>query len=285
MSTCSCYTFCMESAIPSAINPEPVTPAPQSGQTAKDPHGITIAAMAMFVLLSLGAVMFLYNQNQQLKSMLASYQQAQVSPTPAATADPTANWKAQKFADITFKYPSDWALGGMGERIIMVHPKYSKSAQEFPGISLSWIDNPENLSVKEYDERLSKEGPSPNLYSSLIGDNKIVAGTRTINGIVGYYLKDTNCEPLGCDKFSFVYNKKIYVIVDVFEAGQGEEQFNKELLRTTFDQILSTFKFSSPAASPSAEPVACTLEAKICPDGTSVGRTGPNCEFAPCPTP
>lgn len=29
---------------------------------------------------------------------------------------------------------------------------------------------------------------------------------------------------------------------------------------------------------------ACTAEAKICPDGTSVGRTGPNCEFAPCPT-
>lgn len=33
------------------------------------------------------------------------------------------------------------------------------------------------------------------------------------------------------------------------------------------------------------EPVACTLEAKICPDGSSVGRSGPNCEFAPCPTP
>lgn len=30
---------------------------------------------------------------------------------------------------------------------------------------------------------------------------------------------------------------------------------------------------------------ACTLEAKICPDGTSVGREGPNCEFAPCSTP
>lgn len=30
-------------------------------------------------------------------------------------------------------------------------------------------------------------------------------------------------------------------------------------------------------------PVACTEEAKICPDGTAVGRTGPDCEFAPCP--
>lgn len=31
------------------------------------------------------------------------------------------------------------------------------------------------------------------------------------------------------------------------------------------------------------KPVACTQEAKLCSDGSSVGRTGPNCEFAPCP--
>ncbi len=29
--------------------------------------------------------------------------------------------------------------------------------------------------------------------------------------------------------------------------------------------------------------VACTQEAKICPDGSSVGRSGPNCEFTACP--
>lgn len=28
--------------------------------------------------------------------------------------------------------------------------------------------------------------------------------------------------------------------------------------------------------------VGCTLEARICPDGSAVGRSGPNCEFAPC---
>ncbi len=29
--------------------------------------------------------------------------------------------------------------------------------------------------------------------------------------------------------------------------------------------------------------VACTMDAKICPDGSAVGRVGPTCEFAPCP--
>lgn len=35
---------------------------------------------------------------------------------------------------------------------------------------------------------------------------------------------------------------------------------------------------------PELNQVACTMEAKLCPDGSSVGRSGPNCEFAECPT-
>ena len=32
-----------------------------------------------------------------------------------------------------------------------------------------------------------------------------------------------------------------------------------------------------------AEGVVCTMEAKLCPDGSYVGRSGPKCEFAACP--
>lgn len=32
-------------------------------------------------------------------------------------------------------------------------------------------------------------------------------------------------------------------------------------------------------------PVACTMDAKVCPDGSGVGREGPSCEFTPCPFP
>lgn len=31
------------------------------------------------------------------------------------------------------------------------------------------------------------------------------------------------------------------------------------------------------------EGVFCTMDAKICPDGSSVGRVAPSCNFAPCP--
>lgn len=44
-----------------------------------------------------------------------------------------------------------------------------------------------------------------------------------------------------------------------------------------FDQILFTFKFTD------QEQTVCTLDAKMCPDGSYVSRQPPNCEFAACP--
>lgn len=35
---------------------------------------------------------------------------------------------------------------------------------------------------------------------------------------------------------------------------------------------------------PKTQIVVCTQEALICPDGSSVARRGPKCEFSPCPT-
>ncbi|MBI2025229.1 hypothetical protein HYT04_00370 [Candidatus Kaiserbacteria bacterium] len=35
----------------------------------------------------------------------------------------------------------------------------------------------------------------------------------------------------------------------------------------------------------SARPIACTLDALVCPDGTALGRTGPSCTFPACPPP
>ena len=34
---------------------------------------------------------------------------------------------------------------------------------------------------------------------------------------------------------------------------------------------------------PTCENIACTMDARVCPDGSAVGRQGPDCEFAPCP--
>lgn len=52
------------------------------------------------------------------------------------------------------------------------------------------------------------------------------------------------------------------------------------------EPILVSPTSSEPDLEPSPiEPVACTMDAKMCPDGSYVGRIGPNCEFAACPGP
>lgn len=50
--------------------------------------------------------------------------------------------------------------------------------------------------------------------------------------------------------------------------------------------LFFSFDFWKSESDPSADPgqVACTQEAKMCPDGSYVGRTGPSCAFAACPT-
>jgi len=47
---------------------------------------------------------------------------------------------------------------------------------------------------------------------------------------------------------------------------------------------LPKLPFQPSPTTQSSPTLACPTDAKICPDGTSVGRTGPACEFAPCPS-
>jgi hypothetical protein len=57
-------------------------------------------------------------------------------------------------------------------------------------------------------------------------------------------------------------------------------------MKSIFTIIALLFLLSACTAFPKqgpSMPVACTEEAKICPDGSAVGRTGPGCSFAPCP--
>lgn len=50
--------------------------------------------------------------------------------------------------------------------------------------------------------------------------------------------------------------------------------------------LLSAYTVYAPADDVSMnEPVACTTDAKVCSDGSTVGRVGPDCEFAACPAP
>lgn len=95
----------------------------QSGQSPKSSNMLTIVSFAIFILLSLGAVAFLYYQNQQLKTMLANYQtQPTITPTikPTETlistatpsATPKTGWKIYKNDQygFEFSYPDKYKV-------------------------------------------------------------------------------------------------------------------------------------------------------------------------------
>ncbi len=70
--------------------------------------------------------------------------------------------------------------------------------------------------------------------------------------------------------YSFM-NKYFYTIF--IHIGSSD---NVSVIKT----IISTLKFTTPKTE---EPIACTMDAYMCPGGSYVGRSGPKCEFV-CPT-
>lgn len=58
----------------------------------------------------------------------------------------------------------------------------------------------------------------------------------------------------------------------------GQNQSKKDASQTP-----TVTKAPTPTSNNNQGGKVCTQEVKQCPDGSWVGRTGPNCEFTPCP--
>ena len=89
--------------------------------------------------------------------------------------------------------------------------------------------------------------------------------------------KQGSC-PQDCEK---IKDNKLKVKIPsdfTLSAGQTAYVSNYHDMQVKLERI--SLAPSVPRASP---PIACSMEAKLCHDGSYVSRTGPNCEFAPCP--
>ena len=77
------------------------------------------------------------------------------------------------------------------------------------------------------------------------------------------------------------------VVTLIIAAGVGGYVYVQSKMPNDVETIPAPLpgQSSSPTPSQPAPPqeVACTMEAKQCPDGSYIGRTGPKCEFAACP--
>ena len=74
-----------------------------------------------------------------------------------------------------------------------------------------------------------------------------------------------------------------FILPNTKEGTLVLEKDNPSGLSIYDDALEIPVVFTGVTGNTNPPPIACTQEAKICPDGSAVGRVGPNCEFAPCP--
>ncbi len=115
----------------------------------------------------------------------------------------------------------------------------------------------------------------------LINENKICSDISPVKGMPSVINGSKEAQiyldtPCGSSPTTVIYtinNDTLYII-----SVETQSKFSE--IKQYTDQIFSSLKFLDATSSP----VACPADAKQCPDGTWVPRTGPKCEFV-CPQP
>ncbi|MBI2026168.1 MAG: hypothetical protein HYT06_02190 [Candidatus Levybacteria bacterium] len=254
---------------------------------------VKIGIAVMILILFLGGT-YLFGKNKTSNNN----QNPTVSVTPIPTPNQIADWQTvtNSIYEYSFSYPSeryDSLIDPKEPKTYSVQSCPTGKAQDcaFPSniFEVKVFSNPQQLSLDQWlktgqDSTLYREcyiqDPRTNVANiSFLGQNateyKFIIDKQTSDGVCKGEIME------GGGKFRhiiFIKDGNIYRLA----ISLASKDIYPEL-----EQILSTFKFNiSPSTSPTptkGEKVACTQEAKLCPDGNYVGRVGPNCEFAPCP--
>lgn len=189
-----------------------------------------ITILSLLLAAALTAAGFLFWQNQQLRGQLTTATVPATSATPDI-GDPTAGWQTYEntVQKISFKYPSDWKLEtkpGSAENGIV----YNETLTLTKGTAIiKMFFNMDGIG----GAGVTYEGIPYNLDSLSLYKYK---AEQSYNNTTIIGLTDTLTQSLGVFKYS---NKTYSVTLTYPKADNGTEY------ESTFDQILSTFKFTN----------------------------------------
>lgn len=241
-------------------------------QDIKNKSSFLITLLSVLLLISVFIAGFFAYQTQNLVKELRKLQNTMI-PTATQTPNTESKTYTNKTHNITFKYPPVWSLKTVGEN----EPTNSEikliNGEAHISILLA-IDGIGGNGKKVEGQPYVLDKIDLYKFTDLFEKNTTRPDNLIVMGVT-----DQLDRTLGV----FHYKNKIYSIQMWYpEKIKGTD--DEKSLISDFEQILSTFKFIEPDASSTPLSVACTMDAKICPDGSAVGRSGPKCEFAPCPT-
>lgn len=250
----------------------------------KNGSGFLVFLLSTLLIISvLIAGFFAYQTQNLVKELTLLKSSPSPIPTPTSTSDETENWTkygGDKYG-YYFKAPANVKVSDQNDNVLNVSYMGEKQTSSgrtqselFDGYSFTVSDiSAEGSSIEDISKsRLASFGNSceKGKISSFMETE--IDGTKALK-------YDESC--LG-DYTIYLVSKdqKIYEISELY-VGETSDQSNYKKIT---DLITSTFKFLDASNASSSLPVVCTADAKLCPDGSSVGRSGPKCEFSACPT-
>lgn len=251
-------------------------------QTTPKQSNFLVALLSILLLIScLVAGFFAYQTQQLVKEQTKSMQNKNSIEENKLNLDNDADNIVYTNSEmgISFEIPNDliaYQLSDQNEKIffgnkegVNISRKSDSLDKLIPHFTLSVIESPKKYEPREDITTLDQGTIKETVFKDIINITEIKATRHTIVSI-----DSRSNSPTYLRNIEIPFKNK-YLLIE-----ENDTEYNDD-----FEKMVRTFRFTEPEASTSPLPVACTMEAKICPDGSAVGRSGPKCEFAPCPTP
>lgn len=247
------------------------------------------AIFGLFIGLGVGWMFITGANTKQLETM---YDAPQVRPTQVVQKTTPQTYKSDIFS---FTFPRTWLYQSQTESLMRSAPKNTPvfvlfNPQSEPVVTQAYTTLGQRLPAKEFvavasfeaagkspedvvdsiekEERANQAfGPGFMRRKQTIGNYEVSMYTTSKKEVYAWYALVSN----GIDMIEFGFSHDP-LTHDVFKMLLASLQFTKPTVT-----LLPTLQLPD-------QPVACTMDVFICPDGSSVARMGPNCEFAPCTT-
>lgn len=217
---------------PMVPTPPVQSPTPAIPPSPINPRVIILIVLIIIVALVLGVGVYTLNSSKKQSTS----PQPSILPSPKPTVDPTANWKTYTNSVLQFsiRYPSDWNIEEIENKTIILIKSPNVEYQEPVNKVVKGAEIRIQISPYNYSGNISsliqKPGTVPEAdityISSILVEVSEIESVKTIS--TGLYGKVV--------QYQIPKENKIYEI-GIYTSDQT--------IQNTFDQILSTFKFTN----------------------------------------
>ena len=234
----------------------------QTSETIKKGGNFLTSLLSVLLLITCIIAGFFAYQTQNLVNEIVNLKStATTAPSPSPSSSLPSDWKtySDSVYGYSIKYPNSWTFT-------------PTPSQGFGGVA-SFSNTDSKLEIGKHLEKIGTDESLKDYFlrtQELIDirdEKEMTLGEHKVLRLILPIIHGDSSYTLGV-YYTLVKNNEVYFI---------ELYTNDSSQTETSDLIVSSLIFN--------EQGVCPQDAKICPDGRSVSRSGPNCEFPSCPKP